>query len=184
MINYTYTFSTSGDVQTALDNGSLGKPYVAYITSTSGVDWNTKDVTPDYIASWEDVYGDHTLFKLTILNTSQLVWETQKKIGTIHCWYAPIDESEVIEGDVDIYLEFGISGGLIHFVSRDEKYSETMQVENFFYSEHISVVSAGDITDSDWESLFIEFNTDGEYTYTFRGGEGSPVQLTTINPTE
>ena len=41
MSRYIKEFSTSGDVQTAVDNGTLSKPYVAYINSTSGVDFNT-----------------------------------------------------------------------------------------------------------------------------------------------
>lgn len=38
-------FSTSGDVQTALDNGTLGKPYVAYIEDGQYIDWNTREET-------------------------------------------------------------------------------------------------------------------------------------------
>lgn len=41
-MRYIQSFSTSGDVQTAIDNGSLGKPYVAYVESDGAIDWNTK----------------------------------------------------------------------------------------------------------------------------------------------
>lgn len=46
-MRYIQSFSTSSDVQTALDNTSLGKPYVAYIESDGDIDWNTKEKT-DY----------------------------------------------------------------------------------------------------------------------------------------
>lgn len=46
-MRYIQSFSTSGDVQTAIDNGSLGKPYVAYVESDGAIDWNTKEKT-DY----------------------------------------------------------------------------------------------------------------------------------------
>jgi len=43
-MRYIQSFSTSGDVQTAIDNGSLGKPYVAYIQDGQYIDWNSKTI--------------------------------------------------------------------------------------------------------------------------------------------
>lgn len=47
-MNKTYLIktSTAQDVQDALDNGSLLKPYVAYVSGSSSVDFNTKSITP------------------------------------------------------------------------------------------------------------------------------------------
>ena len=47
-LNYIDKFATETDVQTAVYNGQLIKPYVAYIESEDRIDWNTKTVTPDY----------------------------------------------------------------------------------------------------------------------------------------
>ena len=47
-MRYINSYATSGDVQTALDNGTLGKPYVAYVESGQYIDWNSNSVTPDY----------------------------------------------------------------------------------------------------------------------------------------
>ena len=38
---FIQSFSTSGDVQTAIDGGQLGKPYVAYLHDEERIDWNT-----------------------------------------------------------------------------------------------------------------------------------------------
>lgn len=43
---FIQSFSTSGDVQTAIDGGQLGKPYVAYLEDEKRLDWNSKSVTP------------------------------------------------------------------------------------------------------------------------------------------
>lgn len=43
---FIQSFSTSGDVQTAIDGGQLGKPYVAYLHDEERIDWNSKEVTP------------------------------------------------------------------------------------------------------------------------------------------
>lgn len=43
---FIQSFSTSGDVQTAIDGGQLGKPYVVYLEDEERIDWNSKEVTP------------------------------------------------------------------------------------------------------------------------------------------
>ena len=47
-LNYIDKFASETDVQTAVENGELVKPYVAYIEDEDRIDWNTKTVTPDY----------------------------------------------------------------------------------------------------------------------------------------
>lgn len=43
---FIQSFSTSGDVQTAIDGGQLGKPYVVYLEDEERIDWNSKEATP------------------------------------------------------------------------------------------------------------------------------------------
>ena len=42
--NYMGKFASSGDVQTAVDNGDLVKPYVALVEDGNYIDWNTKSI--------------------------------------------------------------------------------------------------------------------------------------------
>ena len=43
-MRYINSYATSGDVQTAINNGELGKPYVAYVQDGQYIDWNSKGV--------------------------------------------------------------------------------------------------------------------------------------------
>ena len=43
MERYINSFSTENDIQIALENGELLKPYVAYIEDADRIDWNSKD---------------------------------------------------------------------------------------------------------------------------------------------
>ena len=81
-MRYINSYATSGDVQTAIDNGTLGKPYVAYITSTSGIDWNTLNVSPQSIGEWSNnpTYG---AYKLTITDSGSTAWANGVEIATI-----------------------------------------------------------------------------------------------------
>ena len=48
MARYIQSFETSGAVQTALDNGVLGKPYVAYVEDSDSIDWDTNVPARNY----------------------------------------------------------------------------------------------------------------------------------------
>ena len=43
MERYINSFATENDIQTALQNGELFKPYVAYIEDVDRIDWNSKE---------------------------------------------------------------------------------------------------------------------------------------------
>ena len=52
MERYINSFATENDIQTALENGELLKPYVAYIEDVDRIDWNSKkivDYTTEYL---------------------------------------------------------------------------------------------------------------------------------------
>ena len=43
---FIQSFPTSDDIQTALDNKELGKPYIALSREEPSIDWNSKELTP------------------------------------------------------------------------------------------------------------------------------------------
>ena len=43
---FIQSFPTSQDIQSALDNKELGKPYVAFSREEPSIDWNSKELTP------------------------------------------------------------------------------------------------------------------------------------------
>lgn len=64
-MRYIDKFSTSGDVQTAINNGTLLKPYVAYVEASESLDWNTKEPPHDYSK-------DYLTFE--ILSDGDIMW--------------------------------------------------------------------------------------------------------------
>ena len=51
MERYINSFATENDIQTALENGELLKPYVAYIEDADRIDWNSKEIV-DYTTEY------------------------------------------------------------------------------------------------------------------------------------
>ena len=51
MERYINSFSTENDIQIALENGQLLKPYVAYIEDADKIDWNSKEIV-DYTTEY------------------------------------------------------------------------------------------------------------------------------------
>ena len=51
MERYINSFSTENDIQIALENGELLKPYVAYIEDADRIDWNSKEIV-DYTTEY------------------------------------------------------------------------------------------------------------------------------------
>ena len=52
MERYINSFATENDIQIALDNGELLKPYVAYIEDADRIDWNSKTKIVDYTTEY------------------------------------------------------------------------------------------------------------------------------------
>lgn len=179
MINYTYTFSTSGDVQTAHTNGELGNPYVAYITSTSGLDWNSLNIPqPSYKGEWS---SEGTVYTFTVLNDSTSLWTDDVLIGTINGWYMG-EESESKQGNVNIYLKID-SDWTLAFISTDGEYNyaENLYEAEEYYAENLSIRQASDPTAENWIDLNFTLN---DNAITFNQSTNIPLNLTTINPEE
>ena len=51
MERYINSFATENDIQIALQNGELLKPYVAYIEDADRIDWNSKEIV-DYTTEY------------------------------------------------------------------------------------------------------------------------------------
>ena len=52
MERYINSFATENDIQIALQNGELLKPYVAYIEDVDRIDWNSKTKIVDYTTEY------------------------------------------------------------------------------------------------------------------------------------
>ena len=176
-MRYTYTYSTSGDVQTALSQGSLNKPYVAYITGENRVDYNSMESTTT-LGEWEDVYGDHTEYTLTLLNESPEYWGGFVFVGTISGWYQV--GSDMVYGTLNITITG--SGSLwtvnLHNDAFDEDVTPNSAGETL---NGFSIVQIESPDDSDRERLVISYNNTTKI-FSFYGENSSPLSLTPTNP--
>lgn len=66
-MRYLQSFNTANDVQTALDNDSLGKPYVAYIIQEDRIDWNGLEPAPDPSKEY---------LTFNIISGGTIIWKT------------------------------------------------------------------------------------------------------------
>ena len=64
MERYINSFATENDIKTALQNGELLKPYVAYIEDADRIDWNSKEIV-DYTTEY---------LTFNILSTGTINW--------------------------------------------------------------------------------------------------------------
>lgn len=65
MARYIKSFETAADIQTAVDNGDLLKPYVAFVTSGETLDFNTKVPPLPY---------DQQYFTIEAITSGYVVW--------------------------------------------------------------------------------------------------------------
>ena len=68
MERYINSFATENDIQTALENGELLKPYVAYIEDVDRIDWNSKEIV-DYTTEY---------LTFNILSAGTINWTASK----------------------------------------------------------------------------------------------------------
>lgn len=66
-MRYIQSFSTSGAVQDALDNGLLGQPYVAFLEDIQELDWNTLTPVPPVETRMKITYNFETTDETLVL---------------------------------------------------------------------------------------------------------------------
>ena len=73
MERYINSFATENDIQIALENGELLKPYVAYIEDADRIDWNSKTKIVDYATEY---------LTFNILSYGTINWTANKTDGS------------------------------------------------------------------------------------------------------
>lgn len=77
-MRYINKYATSSEVQTDLDNGLLGKPYVVYIEQDNMLDWNSK----------EKVDYTERMLTFNILSGGTIVWKASSTAYTTTISYS------------------------------------------------------------------------------------------------
>ena len=164
MINHIGKYNDAQAIQSALDAGTLGNPYVA-MTSAGTLDYNTLEPTPAV-----ETMGTWTGKSFQITETGTTYWGQPVKIGVLNDVYMDGNQNSP-----DVMLSFSaLDEWHMEFASN----MASNPVEHNF-SEIEPTWNSGVMTDPAETSSSIDVAYDGTNTFTFTIADGF---LTTINP--
>lgn len=175
-MKYIGKYTDSSEVQTALNEEVLGKPYVALVGGV--LDYNTLDVEEpvEYMGSWTMEEGT---YNFQILDSDGDFWENVE-IGTI----LAVHPGQTSAIDVPVYLKYSLmydywelvfdatDAGLSDYTTYQfyEGTPDEWDCQDFFVAPGVSDAS-------------VRVNWDGEGTFTFYSGDDeSPLSMDTIDP--
>ena len=176
MSKYFGIYLYSEDVQNALDNEELNKPYVAVVDGS--LDYNTLSPVNPYLGEWS-INGYDYVFQ--ILNDDPAVWpeESPVMIGTTYGYY----EGNFVEFEIYMcYLEQDSDSG---FRIRLEGEGVSEAPEYQFYDEYDENWDSGVMAcnDESGPTITVDWNcTDKTFTF-ITLDNACPVTINTINPT-
>lgn len=157
-------FNTSGDVQTAIDNGTLLNPYVAKVSGV--LDYNSVVPTPV-----PTTMGTWTGKSFQITETGTTYWEQPVKIGVLNDVFMDGNQDSP-----DVMLSYTIMDDIWHMEFASQIASNPVDHD---FSELEPTWSTGVMTNPDESNSEINVEFDGVDTFTFTIADGF---LTTINP--
>lgn len=167
---YIGYFSTSGDLQTALNEENLVNPYVAYIADDDRIDYNSLEPEePCYLGEW-NYEGDNTyIFSVDTENTG---WEDNPiKIGEL----LGVSADGNI-GDLDIMLNYDTSNDCWHM----EFFNSTFSNYPFYdFPGQYELWETGVMTDPNESGSVIRVEWDGTSEFSV---QVDPNFVSTINP--
>lgn len=167
-------FSTSGDVQTAIYNGTLLNPYVAEVSGA--LDYNTVEPAPATMGTWSD--DGQGVYTFQITETGDTYWEQPVKIGVLNDVYMDGNQDSP-----DVMLSFSILDKwhielASNIASSPVEHDFTDSVSDIWLEE-------GVVTDPNESSASLEVSWDGVDTFVFQrnsSASGPALSMTTINP--
>ena len=175
-MKYFGIFNNSGDVQTALNESALTKPYVALVSGV--LDYNTvQPQSPNYIGEWSDDGEGNYTFQVTDINYS--FWGDWVKVATSQLYYngdlANIEFylQRIGDDDEDYYwmAKYQVEDGED---SDSEEYE--LQLGDMWEINALMTQQGG----SDCVSIT---NTEtNDFVFCSNGEESAPLSLNTINP--
>lgn len=172
-MKHIQTFSNSGDVQTALNEETLIKPYVALVSGTS-LDYNSLEpVQPCYLGEWSD-NGQGT-YTFQILDAEASAWENFVNIGQLMGVYFNGDQT-----DMDVQLQFDGVSWIMYFIpvggdpSEGESYS--------FTEDNPETWTSSTMTEPNYSNSTISVSWNGVDTFVLTATPDYPLSMNTINP--
>ena len=161
MERYINSFATENDIQIALENGELLKPYVAYIEDADRIDWNSKEIV-DYTTEY---------LTFNILSAGTINWTASNTAITKTIDYK-LNNGEWISitsntGETAPTITVN-SGDKIQFRGNNAQYATDYFVNNSFGSSTASFKLEGNIMSLIYGDNF-KNNSTISSTYAFTG---------------
>ena len=141
MERYINSFATENDIQTALQNGELLKPYVAYIEDADRIDWNSKEIvdyTTEYLTFNITSNGNINVPTGTTYSINGAEWENTGTTITVNS-----GETIRFKGNNSAYnnstfngstASFEVEGNIMSLIYGDNfKNNSTISSDNAFY---------------------------------------------------
>ena len=173
-MKHIQTFSNSGDVQTALNEETLIKPYVALVSGTS-LDYNSLEpVQPCYLGEWSD-NGQGT-YTFQILDVEASAWENFVNIGQLMGVYFNGGQT-----DMDVQVQFdGSYAWSIYLIPAGGDPSDG---DSYFFTEdNPESWTSSTMTDPDASNSPVTVTWDGTDTFVLTATQDYPLSMNTINP--
>lgn len=141
MERYINSFATESDIQIALQNGELLKPYVAYIEDANRIDWNSKEIvdyTTEYLTFNITSNGNINVPTGTTYSINGAEWENTGTTITVNS-----GETIRFKGNNSAYnnstfngstASFEVEGNIMSLIYGDDfKNKLTISSDNAFY---------------------------------------------------
>lgn len=162
-VNHINKFASSQDVQSALDNEELVKPYVALVGGA--LDYNT--LSPEEPGTYLGVWSGHT-FQVT--NTDTSAWGAPVKIAQLNGVY-----SDGNLCDMDVNLNYDDANDYWHMEFFNAGASSNPSKD----FTDTTIWESGVMTDPNESNSTVNVTWDGAYGFAFDVADGN---ITTINP--
>lgn len=181
-MKYFGKYTTSGDVQTALDASAITNPYVALVGGN--LDYNTLTPTPpapQTMGVWSENTNSFTILE----NDYQTYWyEPPVYIGKFNGVYfmEGEEQSEPQPINMDLYLCY--NGDALSFTLRDENDPYRFDTTLNMFDVGVTASDYFEHTYIDWaeSNSNIQVEWDGVDTFTFSGGIYGTLSVTKHNP--
>ena len=156
------------DVQTALNEEVLVKPYVALVDGS--LDYNTVEpASASYIGEWS---VDVNTYTFQIIDDDPSYWEDDIQIATTSLYW----DGSLTEMDVTLHRGEGYWG--MKFKPQGEEEASEFPEYNFYGAD----AWAADLQPEEESSDNVTIEFDGTDTFTFNSASAN-FSMTTINPT-